>query len=332
MPDELDLKNDILVEAKEIYKSYEIRLSLFKKVRFLVLCGISLRIRKGEVIALLGESGCGKSTFGRLILGLESPDQGEIFWLGRPLKELDKGTFKKLRPKIQALFQDNYASLNPRFRVREILTEPYLINFGGSKREAEQRALEILREVGLGGEFLERYPHELSGGQRQRVALARALITEPYLIVLDEPTSALDVSLQSQILNLLKKLKKEKHLSYLLITHSLPVALEMADKIVVMYLGRIVEVCKRELFYEVPHHPYTELLLKANPDPFIEKKEHFEIPLSEPGSPLFREKGCEFAPRCLKALSLCKEKKPLLKGSEEHQIACFYVEESNPII
>lgn len=317
------MSEGILAEIRRIYKTYRLRTHLFKKISFYALLDVSLKISEGEVVALLGESGCGKSTLGKIILDLEEPDQGEVFWFGYPLRSIGRKLYKELRPKIQALFQDSFASLNPRFRVKEILMEPYLINFKGSRGEALKKAKEVLSQVGLSEEILERYPHELSGGQRQRVALARALITEPKLIVLDEPTSALDMTIQSQILSLLKHLKKEKALSYLFITHSLPTALEMADRVVVMYLGRIIEVFKRELFGKVNHHPYTKMLLKAFPDPFSENPPQVSLVRGEPASPVKRPEGCEFHPRCPEGDLLCTKERPPLIGNEDYQISCF---------
>ncbi len=317
------MNEEVLAEVKNVYKSYSIRTYFFKRLSFYALIDVSLKIKKGEVVVLLGESGCGKTTLGKIILDLERPDRGEVFWFGHPLSSITKKLYKKFRPKIQALFQDSFASLNPRFKVKEILMEPYLINFGGSKKEALIKAIEVLHQVGLSEEFLERYPHQLSGGQRQRVALARALITEPDLIVLDEPTSALDMTIQSQILLLLKNLKETRGLSYLLITHSLPTALEMADKVVVMYLGRIIESFQKEVFKKIPHHPYTEMLLKSFPDPFSENPPDVSFVKGEPASPLKRPEGCEFYPRCPEADSLCRKEKPPLVENPLYQISCF---------
>ncbi|MEZ0344534.1 MAG: ABC transporter ATP-binding protein [Caldimicrobium sp.] len=322
------MNEEVLVEVKGVYKSYSIRTHFFKKLSFYALLDVSLKIKKGEVLVLLGESGCGKTTLGKIILDLEKPEKGEVFWFGHPLNSLNRIHYKRIRPKIQALFQDSFASLNPRFKIKEILTEPYLINFNSSKREALMRAIEVLHQVGLNEEFLERYPHQLSGGQRQRVALARALITEPKLIILDEPTSALDMTIQSQILLLLKKLKEDKKLSYLLITHSLPTALEMADRVVVMYLGRIIETFKKDFFRKIKHHPYTEMLLKSFPDPFSDNPPEVTHIKGEPASPLKRPSGCEFHPRCPEADSLCSKERPPLRGNLSYQISCFKRNES----
>ncbi len=290
------MNEEIVAEVKEVYKTYRIRTHLFKRVSFQVLLDVSLRIKKGEVVVLLGESGCGKTTLGKIILDLEKPDRGEVFWMGYNLNSLNRKLYREIRPKIQALFQDNFASLNPRFKIKEILMEPYLINFKGTKKEALRKASEVLYQVGLSEEFLEKYPHQLSGGQRQRVALARALITEPKLIVLDEPTSALDMTIQSQILSLLKGLKEAKGLSYLLITHSLPTALEMADRIIVMYLGRIIETFKKEYFGKRNHHPYTQMLLRAFPDPFSENPLKLSLLKESLQAPFKDQKAVNFIP------------------------------------
>lgn len=313
-----------IAELKNIYKGYYIKVSLAKREFFWVLLDVSLKIFQGEVVALLGESGCGKSTLGKILLNIEKPEKGEIFWFEKKISSLNKKEYLKLRPKVQALFQDNYASLNPRLKVRDILLEPYWLNIKRDKNEALKKIEEVLSLVGLTKECLNYYPHQLSGGQRQRVALARVLITQPSLIVLDEPTSALDMTIQSQIISLLMDLKKEYNLSYLLITHALPVALEMADTILVMYLGRIVEIFKKEYFTKIAHHPYTELLLRSFPDPFSDKPPSFEKISGEPASPINRPMGCEFHPRCAEATQLCKKERPTLRIKEDsHLIACF---------
>lgn len=303
-----------IAELRGVYKIYTIRTFLFKKASFYALIDVSLGLREGEVCVLLGESGCGKSTLGRILLDIEKPDRGEVFWFGEPLSKISKESYRRYRPKIQAVFQDSFASLNPRFRVRDILLEPYLINYkNSSKNDAFDVIRSQLKRVGLNDDYLERYPHQLSGGERQRVALARALLTEPKLLVLDEPTSALDMTIQSQILRLLKKLKEEEGLTYLFITHSLSTALEMADTITVMYLGRIVERFPRELYKKVNHHPYTWLLIHSYPDPFSPHPPEIKNLRGEPPSPLNRPSGCEFHQRCPEASSLCSAELPPLK-------------------
>ncbi|MCS7278941.1 MAG: ABC transporter ATP-binding protein [Thermodesulfobacteriaceae bacterium] len=318
-------KDKVIVEVREVWKSYPIRKVWFKKTSFYALLKVSLKIKKGEVVCLLGESGCGKTTLGKIILDLEKPDKGEVFWFGQNLKRLNSKEYKNLRPKIQAVFQDPYSSLNPRYKVKELLIEPYLLNFSSDYQKALAKVEEVLEKVGLGSEILEKYPHSLSGGQRQRVALARTLILTPSLIVLDEPTSALDVTIQAQILNLLKNLKESLNLSYLLITHSTSIALYLADLMVVMYLGKVVEVFKKDFFQKVFHHPYTLLLFNSRPE-FISKnnqkvkvKTQEEIP-----SPFLRPQGCEFFSRCPEREKDCLKGSPdLKKVASYHLIACY---------
>lgn len=313
-----------VAEVKNIWKSFEIKKWGFRKRFFYALMDVSLSIRKGETVGLLGESGCGKTTLGKIILDLEKPDRGEVLWFGKNLKTLSKDEYKSYRPKIQAVFQDPYSSLNPRYKIEDILLEPYLINIEKNKKRGLEKAEEVINLVGLRTEVLKKYPHALSGGERQRVALARALMVSPSLIVLDEPTSALDTTLASQILELLKGFKKELGLSYLLITHSLPVVLYLSDWIVVMYLGRVVEVCKREIFSKSNHHPYTLMLLNAYPDPFLPKPSFSKKVKGEVASPLLRPSGCEFHPRCEEKENFCLENFPQLRKINDFQyIACF---------
>lgn len=318
------MPNDFIAELKGVSKLYKIRAFFYKKLSFWALLDINLSIRKGEVIAILGESGCGKSTLGKILLDIEKPTIGEVYWFSHPLSKIDKATYKRLRPKIQAVFQDSFASLNPRFKIKKILLEPYLLNFPSEEKEALEVVKNELQSVGLSEDYLDRYPHELSGGERQRVALARALITKPSLIVLDEPTSALDMTIQSQILALLKDLREEHHLSYLFITHNLSTALEMADFITVMYLGRIVEIFPKALFQKIEHHPYTKLLINSNPNPFAERPPEVTTLRGEPISPLQRPKGCDFYPRCPEASTICQKERPTLRSFDPYvQIACF---------
>lgn len=317
------MSEKIVAEVQNVSKRYFVKTFWFKRVPFWALSGINLKISAGEIVVLLGESGCGKSTLGRIFLDLEKPEEGEVFWLGNSLESISRDLYRKLRPKIQAVFQDSYASLNPRFKIGELLKEPFYLNFPAKAKKAEEEALRMLRLVSLPEEFIDRYPHQLSGGQRQRVALARALITRPSLIVLDEPTSALDMTIQSQILDLLKDLQKKYHLSYLLITHSLPTALDMADRVVVMYLGKIVEIFPRGLFNRVTHHPYTEMLLRSFPDPFADRPPDTTFIRGEPASPIKRPEGCEFHPRCPSMQKECLRLSPELKEIQPgHYVAC----------
>ncbi len=317
-------EDQCIIEVKEVWKSYSIKSFWFKKTFFYALLKVSLKIKSREVVSLLGESGCGKTTLGKIVLNLEKPDRGEVFWFGKNLKSLSSREYRKLRPQIQAVFQDPYSSLNPRLKVKDLLTEPYLINISSDRKKALAKAEEVLEKVGLGNEVLEKYPHSLSGGQRQRIALARTLMLTPSLIVLDEPTSALDVTIQAQILNLLRRLKESLNLSYLLITHSIPVALYLADFIVVMYLGKVVEIFKKELFKKVSHHPYTLLLFNSRPEVISKTdKKKVMIVQEEVPSPFFRPKGCEFFSRCPEREKECSEIPPELKvRPNQHFIAC----------
>ncbi len=319
----LHLKPPFVIEAKGVWKKYKARVSFFKSKSFFALVDVSLKLKKGEVIGILGESGCGKTTLGKILLNLEKPEKGEVLWFGKSLSELSKKDYKRFRTKIQVVFQDPYNSLNPRYKIKDVLLEPYLINIKKNRKEGLKKAEELLFKLGLEEDVLEKYPFALSGGQRQRIALARALMISPEVIVLDEPTSALDMSVQAQILSLLKKLKEELNLSYVLITHSLPVARFLSDWIVVMYLGRIVEVCKREIFSTVPHHPYTEMLTLSQPDPFS-KKPLPEGIYGEPVTPVVRPSGCEFHLRCEKKEKMCtREVPPLVQVKNGQWISCF---------
>ena len=310
------MRNNFLVKVKGVWKSYEVRVSLFKKVKFWAVKGISLEIKKGESVVLLGESGCGKTTLGKMILGIERPDKGEI----------ELSTF------AQAVFQDPYASLNPRFKIKDTLLEPYFLKVKKDPQEGIKRAVALLQEVGLSEEVLELYPHALSGGQRQRVALARALITNPGLLALDEPTSSLDVSVEAQILKVLKKLKSKTNPSYLLITHSLPVARTLGDRILVMYMGRIVEEFPIEFLEKGPHHPYTSMLIKAYPDPFSPYPPPFEEIKGEPVGIRDLQEGCPFFSRCPIRKKECLSKEPHLKKiSEKHRIACLLIDRLNSL-
>lgn len=316
--------NKPILEVKNIWKTYHVKvLGGLKTYKVVALRGVSLKIEKGEVLGILGESGCGKSTLGKIVLGLETPDEGEVFWFGISLKNLDRKTYKALRPKVQAVLQDPYSSLNPRYKIKEALLEPYLINVSPDKKEGLSKAQELLNQVGLDNSVLEKYPHELSGGQRQRVALARALMVNPELLVLDEPTSALDVTIQAQILELMKTLKERYQLSYLLISHSLPVVFYLADWIGVIYFGTLVELCHKSFLKRLNHHPYTELLIQSYLDPFASSQvfPEIEVELNPPTS-----NGCVFLNRCpVKRKDCYKTNPPLVKKSDLQYIACFNI-------
>ncbi len=295
--------------------------------------GVSFVVKKGETLGLVGESGCGKSTTGRAILQLYKPTAGEVIFQGRDLTKLDAGDMRKMRRHLQMIFQDPYASLNPRMTVGSIISEPMQIHNLVDRGHRNQRVQELLETVGLNPYFANRYPHEFSGGQRQRIGVARALAANPAFIVADEPVSALDVSIQAQIVNLLEDLQEQFNLTYLFIAHDLSVVKHISDRVAVMYLGKIVELASRDTIYEEPLHPYTKALLSAVPipDPVIEKKRERIILTGDVPSPINPPSGCHFHTRCQYAIKgVCDVEEPVFedKGSN-HFVAChLYTAES----
>jgi len=288
--------------------------------------GVNIAVMAGETLGLVGESGCGKSTLGRLILALLSPTRGRVRFEGEEVTALPKARLKQLRRQMQIVFQDPYSSLNPRMMVRQILEEPYIIHHLGTKAERRQWVAELLEEVGLGAEHLDRYPHEFSGGQRQRLGVARALALKPKLIVADEPVSALDVSIQAQILNLLADLQQRHGLTYLFISHDLSVISQISDRVAVMYLGRLVELAPRSVFDSARLHPYTEALLAAVPLP--DPEQPFKPPelKGDPPSSINLPSGCPFHPRCPEAqLPVCRDEIPEYRETAGgHWVACHF--------
>ncbi len=285
--------------------------------------GVSFDVQQGETFGIVGESGCGKSTTGRTILRLLEPTEGKIFFQGKNIAELNKSEMRKLRKDIQIIFQDPFASLNPRMKVREIIEEP-LINFEVTDRsEREKRVLEVADQVGLTKAQLSRFPHAFSGGQRQRIGIARALISKPKLIIADEPVSALDVSIQSQVLNLMRDLQKEFGLTYIFISHDLSVVKHFCDRIGVMYLGKMVEIAGKNRLYEKPLHPYAEALLSALPSSHPLQKKQRIILSGDVPSPSNPPNGCTFHPRCFKCMDMCKTVNPTLQPvSDQHSVSC----------
>jgi oligopeptide transport system ATP-binding protein len=290
--------------------------------------GVSFFIRSGETLGLVGESGCGKSTTGRAILQLYRPTEGDVYFEEQNLCQLKGEKLRRMRRKMQMIFQDPYASLNPRMTVGNIIGEPLEVHNILKGKALKERVQELLRVVGLNPYFINRYPHEFSGGQRQRIGVARSLAVNPSFIICDEPISALDVSIQAQIINLLEELQAQFGLTYLFIAHDLSVVRHISDRVAVMYLGKIVELTDRDTLYNDPKHPYTQALLSAVPipDPFVEEKRQRIILEGDVPSPANPPKGCNFNTRCPVVMDICKESEPEFKDiGGEHWVACFRV-------
>ncbi len=309
-----------LVEAEDLKKYFHSPGGLVRAVD-----GVSFRINPGETAGLVGESGCGKSTIGRTILKLIDPSGGQLFFEGRNIFELDRPARRALRKEMGIVFQNPYSSLNPRMNVLKIVGEPLKTHTALKGARLRERVVELLEQVGLKPEHLNRFPHQFSGGQRQRISISRSLALNPRFLVLDEPTSALDVSVQAQVLNLIRALQRKKNLTYLFITHDLHVVNHIADQIIVMYLGKLVESGAVEEVFEEPYHPYTQALLSAipNTDPFARRKRLLlegEIP-----SPVNPPAGCRFHTRCPIVESICREQEPELREIAGRQVACHKV-------
>ena len=298
--------------------------------------GVSFTLREGETLGLVGESGCGKSTTARACLNLVPPTGGEVLFRGRPIQGFDDRAMLPLRREMQMIFQDPFASLNPRMSVGRIVGEPLVIFSDLSRRDRELEVMRLLELVGLNPRFLNRYPHEFSGGQRQRIGIARALAVQPKVIFCDEPVSALDVSIQAQVVNLLDDLQQKLGLAYVFIAHDLAVVRHICDRVGVMYLGRIVEIGAAEAIYGDPRHPYTQALLSAVPDadPITERKRRRIVLKGEVPSPDRTYPGCPFADRCPIARDECRRSPPPLEGiaanDDAHRAACFFARENAP--
>ncbi|MCP3739667.1 ABC transporter ATP-binding protein [Rossellomorea sp. BNER] len=285
--------------------------------------GVSFEVRKGETLGIVGESGCGKSTTGRMLLRLIEPSEGKVSFEDKEVTKLSNSELRKLRRDMQMVFQDPFASLNPRHTVGKILEEPLIVHGIGSSQERKKRVHELLEIVGLSSYHAKRYPHQFSGGQRQRIGIARALMTKPKLIIADEPVSALDVSIQSQVLNLMQDLQKEFGLTYLFIAHDLGVVRHISDRVGVMYLGRMVELSESENLYDKPLHPYTQALLSAVPIPDPKFERDSILLQGDIPSPSNPPSGCAFHTRCPQATEICRKKTPEFKEqSEGHYVAC----------
>ena len=316
-----------LLEVKNLKKSFSSGSGIFgKKTTVKAVDGVSFSVMPQESFAVVGESGCGKTTLGKLLLALEKPTDGQVIFDGQDIAGFSSSGLRKLRADMQVIFQDPYSCLNPRMTVEDILTEPWIIH--DRFRSAPERAAKLAKlidDCGISKSHLTRYPHEFSGGQRQRVGIARALALDPRLIVADEPVSALDVSIQAQILNLLKDLQQERKLSFVFISHDFSVVRHLCTRIAVMYLGRIVEIADSEKLFTNPQHPYTEALLSAVPvpDPSIEKKRQRILLSGDVPSPLNPPSGCRFHPRCRYRVDSCRTDDPSLAEAQSgHLSAC----------
>ena len=318
-----------LLEIRNVKKYYPV-----KKVRngedvsVKAVDQIDLTVNQGEIVGLVGESGCGKSTLGKTILKLHDITGGQILFHGEDITNYTEKQMRPLREKIQIIFQDPYASLNPKKKVVQSVMTPLDVSGKYTKEEKLKKVIDILNEVGLSEKFLEKYPHEMSGGRRQRVVIARALINDPELVICDEPVSALDVSVRSQVLNLLKDLQKERNLTYIFISHDLSVVEYLCDRVAVMYLGRIMELADKKQLYGNPLHPYTRALLSAIPVPDIHAKKDEIILQGEVPSPLNPPKGCLFSTRCAYATERCHKEAPKLveltdENGAKRSVSCF---------
>lgn len=323
---------ELLLEVKDLSVFYTIKSDegFFrnKKIKMRAVNKINFTLYKGETLGIVGESGCGKSTLAKALLGLNKDLSGNIVWLGKNIEKQSKQEWKNTRKDIQMIFQDPLASLNPRMSIGDIIAEPLKIHFPKmNAKEVKEKVQQMMQKVGLLPNLINRYPHEFSGGQCQRIGIARALILEPKLIVCDEPVSALDVSIQAQVVNLLKNLQEQTHLSLIFIAHDLSIVKHISDRVLVMYLGNLVEIADYEQIYNETKHPYTKALMSAVPipDPKIEKSKKIQLLEGDLPSPINRPSGCVFRTRCPLANDECTEKEPELQGENGHFYACFKV-------
>lgn len=332
----MEVNGNNLIELDDLKVHYKIGGGLFGEAKHVrAVDGVSLAIKKGETLGLVGESGCGKSTLGKAILRLTEPTGGRVLYDGNDLAHLPPSAMRDQRKHLQMIFQDPYASLNPRMNVGQIIGEP-IRTFGlANGKSADERVQELMETVGLNRRFIKRYPHEFSGGQRQRIGIARALAVDPEFIVADEPISALDVSIQAQIMNLMERLQTEKHLTYLFISHDLRAVRHLSDRVAVMYLGKIVELAPGKDVYADPLMPYTKALISAVPlpDPEIEATRERIILKGDVPSPIDPPTGCHFHTRCPFAIKACKHKVPqLVEIKPGHEAACIRISAENPDI
>ncbi|MGH9947132.1 MAG: ABC transporter ATP-binding protein [Pyrinomonadaceae bacterium] len=332
----MDVTENNLISLEDLQVHYRIGGGIFSEAKVVkAVDGVSLDIQKGETLGLVGESGCGKSSLGKAILRLTEPTGGKVFYKGKDLAHLPKSAMREQRKHLQMIFQDPYASLNPRMNVGQIVGEP-IRTFGlANGNSVEQMVGDLMETVGLSRRFIKRYPHEFSGGQRQRIGIARALAVDPEFIVADEPISALDVSIQAQIMNLMESLQAEKNLTYLFISHDLRAVRHLSDRVAVMYLGKIVELAPGKDVYAEPLMPYTKALISAVPvpDPEIEAKRERIILKGDVPSPINPPKGCHFHTRCAYAIDECRSVEPqLVEIKPKHFAACIRICAENPDI
>ncbi|MBM7557079.1 ABC transporter ATP-binding protein [Halanaerobacter jeridensis] len=320
---------DNILEVNNLKKHFPINGGIFKRQVNSVKAvdGLNFNVKRGETLGLVGESGCGKSTTGKVLLRLLDATEGEVKFEGRDIHKLDKKDLRSLRKEMQMIFQDPYASLNPRMTVAEIVGEPLDIHNLAKGKEKEERVRELLDMVGLSSKFAKRYPHEFSGGQRQRIGIARALAVDPEVIVCDEPVSALDVSIQAQVINLMEDLQDELGLTYIFIAHDLSVVRHISDRVAVMYLGKIVELADKDDLYDTPKHPYTKALLSAIPVPDPQRQREKIILEGDVPSPINPPSGCTFHTRCPYAEDICKQEEPVFEEKgEDHLAACHFTD------
>jgi dipeptide transport system ATP-binding protein len=319
----------VLLEARDLTRHYVGRRGMFRRPAVVrALDGVSFSLAEGKTLAVVGESGCGKSTLARQVTMIETPTAGSLWLDGLEVAHADAVLRKRLRPQVQMVFQNPYASLNPRRTVGALLEEPLAIQRRGAPAERREAALEMLAKVGLRTEHYARYPHMFSGGQRQRIAVARALMLGPRLVVADEPISALDVSIQAQVLNLMLDLQAEFRIAYLFIAHNLAVVRHIADTVLVMYAGKVVEQGPRGAIFEAPRHPYTQALLASTPSLRSARRARPVLPAAEPPSPFAADAGCAFRTRCPRAIDRCAVERPLPMTVGTVRVACHRAGES----
>ncbi|HIX58579.1 MAG TPA: dipeptide ABC transporter ATP-binding protein [Candidatus Blautia gallistercoris] len=320
-------QKNVLLEVKNLKKWFPTKSSPFsrKKVFVKAVDGVSFTLHQGETLGVVGESGCGKSTMGRTVLRLLEPTDGQVIFEGKDYTALSTKELRKSRCELQIIFQDPYASLDPRMTIGDIIAEPLDIQLKLSDKERMDRVLKMMERVGLNTRYVNRYPHEFSGGQRQRIGIARAMILDPKVVVCDEPVSALDVSIQAQVINLLKDLQEEMGMAYIFISHDFSVIKHISDRVAVMYLGHIVELADKTALYQHPMHPYTEALLSAIPVPDRKHKKEKIVLEGDLPSPVNPPSGCVFHTRCPKAQEICKSQVPELKDyGDGHCCACHF--------